>query len=193
MAGRLSLPLSLHHDVRSPQVTRPDKTSLFIAWARSARHTISVDLPRIRRITPMRNEDHRPLPLSLLSDFVFADSIVNLRSWTGRIPTATVVDVLLPLFGATEPAPLLPQESAPREFHEPMEGLAMREMFETGVFPNLFGPLARPETLCFSRTRQGSAITLPAPSPITASARTGLPAGGTARPYDPSFWISSSS
>ena len=27
----------------------------------------------------------------------------------------------------------------------------MREMFETGIFPTLFGAFARPETLAFSR------------------------------------------
>jgi hypothetical protein len=96
--------------------------------------------------------DERPT-LSLLTDFVFTDLILSMRSWTGRIPTATVVDIPLPLFGATEPAPLLPREPVLKEFFEPVEGLAMREMFETAVIPNLFGPLARPETLSFSRPR----------------------------------------
>lgn len=100
----------------------------------------------------MRHDDRQPV-LTLLSDFVFSNSLANLCSWTGRIPTATVVDISLPLFGATEPAPLLPVHGSSREFFEPVEGVAMREMFETGVIPNLFGPLACPETLVFSRGR----------------------------------------
>ena len=106
--------------------------------------------------------DRQPM-LSLLSDFVSADLIGNLRSWTGRIPTATV-DIALPLFGATEPAPLLSQQTMSRDYFEPVEGLAMREIFETGVFPNLFGPLACPETLCFSRARQDVEISLSMPA-----------------------------
>ena len=99
----------------------------------------------------MRNPDQRPV-LSLLSDFVFADSLLSLRSWNGTIPTP-IVDIPLPLFGATEPAPLLSAKPSAREFHEPVAGLAMREMFETGVLPNLFGPDARPELLSFRLQR----------------------------------------
>jgi hypothetical protein len=73
-------------------------------------------------------------------------------SWTGQIPVASV-DVLLPLFGATAPAPLLPAQPSPREFFEPVAGVAMREMFETAVFLSHFGPQAQPEALAFSRKR----------------------------------------
>jgi hypothetical protein len=106
----------------------------------------------------MRNEDDRAV-LTLLSTFAesdasrtFEESLLGSSTWRGRIPVAAV-DVLLPLFGATAPAPLLPERPVAREFFEPMAGLAMREIFETGVFPNLFGALARPETLAFSRDR----------------------------------------
>lgn len=102
----------------------------------------------------MRNEHLQP---ALKSTFVetaasrsFEMSLLGSASWRGQIPVASV-DVLLPLFGATAPAPLLPEFSSPREYSEPLAGLAMREMFETAVFPNLFGAQARPETLAFSR------------------------------------------
>jgi hypothetical protein len=106
----------------------------------------------------MRHEDHRPV-LTLLSNFAdsdasrpFEESLLGSPTWRGRIPVADI-DVLLPLFGATAPAPLLPERPAAREFFEPIAGLAMRDMFETAVFPNLFGASARPETLAFSRNR----------------------------------------
>jgi hypothetical protein len=106
----------------------------------------------------MRQEDLQPV-VTLTPRFIetaasraFELSSLGSMSWRGRIPVAAV-DVLLPLFGATEPAPLLPEYSSPREYSEPMAGLAMREMFETAVFPNLFGAQARPETLAFSRSK----------------------------------------
>ncbi len=81
----------------------------------------------------------------------FGSSRPGSSAWRRPIPVATV-DVLLPLFGATAPAPLLPEEPAPRgEYFEPLAGLAVRELFQTGVFPTLFGLTARPETLGFSR------------------------------------------
>lgn len=106
----------------------------------------------------MRNQHHEPV-LTLLTNFDESDasrsfeaSLLGSATWRGRIPVATV-DVMLPLFGATEPAPLLPELPTPRSFFEPMAGLAMREMDETGVIPTLFGLQARPETLSFSRNR----------------------------------------
>jgi hypothetical protein len=101
----------------------------------------------------MHDQHHHTL--TLLSDFCKSEMPQALAGWRqamDRIPVPTV-DVLLPLFGATAPAPLLPQEPVPRQFFEPMAGLAMREMDETGVFPTLFGPNAMPETLTFSRNR----------------------------------------
>jgi hypothetical protein len=72
-------------------------------------------------------------------------------TWRGPIPVATV-DISLPLFGSTVPARFLPEEPLQRgEYFEPLPGLAVREMFQTGVFPNLFGTSARPETLGLSR------------------------------------------
>jgi hypothetical protein len=79
-------------------------------------------------------------------------SVFGAASWQGRIPVGEV-DVLLPLFGATMPAPLLPERPAPREFFEPVAGLAMREMFETAVFGSPFDPAARQDIIAFSRAR----------------------------------------
>ena len=77
-------------------------------------------------------------------------------TWRGRILPAAV-DVLLPLFGATAPAPLLPERPVAREFFEPAAGLARREMFETGVFQNLFG--CTPQILHPTRRRPNHGLT----------------------------------
>jgi hypothetical protein len=92
----------------------------------------------------------KPRAVEPHASLTFCDSVLSSASWRGRIPLGTV-DVLLPLFGATAPAPLLPDQPAPREFFEPLAGIAMREMFETVVFRNLFTSADRTEIVSFSR------------------------------------------
>jgi hypothetical protein len=61
----------------------------------------------------------------------------------GPIPAANVGE-RVQLFGATERAPLLREEPVQDgEYFEPLPGLAVRELFQTGV--ELFGAEARPD------------------------------------------------
>jgi hypothetical protein len=90
---------------------------------------------------------------NVLSDFAdwddassFSGSLVHTLSWKGRVPSPPVAE--LPGFAPTMPAALLPQLAAIAKFHEPIEGLAMREVpADADVFEHLFGATAHADTV----------------------------------------------